>query len=106
MTWFLSVDRFRAPSDFDEKLVTSWSVLDVTPACVLLGTVIWASGDPEGVSSWRTRGDVTPKLPSTEVLLKTYGYWPPATAVLHGSNVLPHPGGSCVVPATMLASGT
>lgn len=33
-----SVERFRASSDFEEKLVTSWSFCGGTPFCELLGT--------------------------------------------------------------------
>ena len=49
------VDRLRASSDLDEKLVTS--------SCV--GTLILLTRFPPGVSCHRKMGEVTPKLAST-----------------------------------------
>src|ERR1700722_6542991 len=102
-----SVERLRASSDFDEKLVTIWSGLDATPGSVLFGTSIVLTGVPDGVSWSSTIFDVTPKLPSIVSLLKTWGYSPPSTAVPHGSSAflaVLHPGGSSVEPATIFGS--
>ncbi len=52
---------------------------------MLFGTVIEAISCPFGVSSLRTIGEVTPKLPSTVELLKSSGKLPFSTAVLQGS---------------------
>ena len=79
--YWSSVESFSASSDFDEKLVVIWSLLDVTPDIELLGTSTWLTGVPDGVISSSQIGWLTPKLPSTVSLLKTWGYVPLATAV-------------------------
>src|SRR5271165_4108836 len=104
--YWLSRESFSANSDFDEKLVVIWSLLDVTPDIELLGTSTWLTGVPDGVISSIQIGWLTPKLPSTVLLLKTWGYVPPATAVTHVAFVYgatPQLGGSWVVPTVMLA---
>ena len=63
VTYFPSEDRLSAPSDLDEKLVFS------SPD----GTGRTSSVRPKGVISRRKSREVTPKLPSTESLLNTYG---------------------------------
>ncbi len=63
VTYLPSVDRLSAPSDLDEKLVFS----------SLEGTGMTSSVRPKGVISRRKSREVTPKLPSTESLLNTYG---------------------------------
>src|SRR5580704_13257084 len=55
-----SVDRFSPSSDLELKLVTT----------ILLGTAKLLTVVPEGVSWSRKIGEVTPKLPSTLLLLK------------------------------------
>ncbi len=86
------VDRLRASSDLDEKLVTSsW-----------VGTSLRPITSPLGVSCHRKIGDVTPKLPSARSLLNTYGYAPSLVAVTQLPAV--HPGDSWVTPGWMSAS--
>ena len=67
----------------------------------LAGTATVPSGKPFGASWLRKIREVTPKLPSTRSLLKTCGYSPLAVAV---TQPVVHPGGSWVLPATMLRS--
>ena len=45
-----SVERLSASSDFEEKLVTIWSVLEVDAGLGLFGTSKRFTSDPEGVS--------------------------------------------------------
>ncbi len=67
------MDWLSASSDFEEKLVTSWSPLGAVPVR-LFGTVSEFRSCPlDGLSSSSTIGWVTPKLPSTLSLLKTSG---------------------------------
>src|SRR5262245_39757218 len=96
----LSVERLRAISDLDEKLVTIWSESGLTCRCVLLGTSSELIHRPHGVNWSRKIFEVMPKLASTRSLLKTCGWAPPAFAVAQAEPV--HPGGSCVTPATTL----
>jgi hypothetical protein len=58
-----SGERLSASSDLEEKLVTS----------SFAGTSIVPSGWPDGVISASQIREVTPKLPSTSALLKTWG---------------------------------
>ena len=44
-----SVERFNANSDFEEKLVTSWSFCGGTPFCELFGTSSELMNVPVGV---------------------------------------------------------
>lgn len=44
-----SVERLRASSDLDEKLVTIWSSVGGTPFWVLFGTSTELVTDPDGV---------------------------------------------------------
>lgn len=44
-----SVERLRASSDLDEKLVTIWSLVGGTPFWVLFGTSTELMTDPDGV---------------------------------------------------------
>src|SRR5579872_7001038 len=75
-----SVERLSATSDFDEKLVTSWSFVAGTPFWELFGTSSELTSDPDGVTWSRKSGDVTPKLASTVSLFQTNGYEPSAIA--------------------------
>src|SRR5262249_47624718 len=77
-------------SDFEEKLVTSWSV----------GTWKVDNTAPARVMLWRKTGAATPKLLSTRSLLNTYGYAPSAVAVAQPAM---QPGGSTVTPGSMSA---
>lgn len=68
------------------------------PRTLLLGTSTEAITLPLGRTSSKTILEVTPKLPSTEELLKTSGNPPPVTAVAQGLEELPvtQPAGSSV----------
>ena len=57
------VERLRAISLFELKLVTIW----------LVGSVKLPTLVPDGVISPRVMGDVTPKLPSTPAFANTPG---------------------------------
>src|SRR5579872_1219426 len=76
-----SIDRFRASSDFELKLVTILSV----------GTAKVPSFQPSGVMSSRKIGEVIPKLPSELALFQTlwqskrFGYSPLSLATPHGT---------------------
>ena len=50
VTVWRSVDRLRASSDLDEKLVTIWSLFGPTPRAALLGTSIELIGQPDGLN--------------------------------------------------------
>ena len=84
------MDRFRASSDLDEKLVTR-----PPPGCDGSGTRSVLTSRPDGVSWSRNTGEVTPKLASTRSLLNTPGYEPSLVAV---AQPLVQPGGRMVTP--------
>src|ERR1700691_5463363 len=84
------VDRFRASSDLEEKLVTR-----PPPGCAASGMRSVLTRGPEGVTWSRNTGEVTPKLPSTRSLLNTPGYEPSLVAV---AQPLVQPGGRTVTP--------
>src|SRR5215475_10169648 len=88
-----SVERFRDSSDFELKLVTTWSE----------GTASVPSVFPSVVMLSRKMGEVMPKLPSGPSLLKTVGYVPSATALAHFTFTVvvpPARSGSVTVRAT------
>jgi hypothetical protein len=92
-----SVERLSVSSDFDGKLVTSWSLCDGTPCCVLLATSRELTSVPSAVIWSRKIGEVTPKLGSPASLFQTPGYAPSAVATVQP---LVQPGGSSVWPGT------
>src|SRR6516165_9489655 len=88
------VERLRASSDLEEKLVTRSRE----------GTAIRSITWPHGVSLSRNTLEVTPKLPSTVSLLNTNGYVP--SAIARGQRLVlvsVQPGGSTVTPGVMSA---
>src|SRR5271170_6449693 len=89
-----SVERLRAPSDFELKLVTSWLLSERMLRWELLGTSRLSRRKPEGVIWSRKTLEVMPKLPSTRTLLKTKGKVPSLVAETQGTVVLAQFGGS------------
>src|ERR1700721_888992 len=83
-----SVERLRAISDFELKLVTSWLLSDPTKGRELLGTSRLSRRKPEGVIWSRKIFEVMPKLASTRTLLKTSGYLPLLVAATQGVPLL------------------
>ena len=84
------MDRFRASSDLEEKLVTR-----PPPGPGPSGTRSVLTSRPDGVSWLRNTGEVTPKLGSASTLLNTPGYEPSLVAV---TQPLVQPGGRTVTP--------
>src|ERR1700677_799962 len=83
-----SVERLRAISDLELKLVTSWLLSERMLRSELLGTSRLSRRKPEGVSWSRKMVDVMPKLASTSTLLKTSGYLPLLVAATQGTPLL------------------
>src|SRR5262245_47618316 len=92
VTYLPSVERLSASSDFEEKLVTSWS----RPWLAVSGTCRVLISLPDGVTWSRNIGDVMPKFASTWSLFHTPGYVPSLFAVTQS---LVQPGGRVVRPA-------
>src|ERR1700722_1378188 len=101
-----SVERLRAPSDFELKLVTSWLLPGWMLGMELLGSSRLSRRKPEGVIWSRKSFEVIPKLPSTRSLLKTKGKVPSKAAVVAGVVQEPEAaeqfGGRGVTPTTGL----